>query len=43
MAVVEWAMLAALTLIVSSVFSFAMVSWWYAVFFDAEEEETWLD
>ena len=43
MAVVEWAMLAALTLIVSSVFSFVMVSWWYAVFFDAEEEETWLD
>lgn len=43
MAVVEWAMLAALTLIVSFVFSFVMVAWWYSVFFDPEEEETWLD
>ena len=43
MAVVEWAMLAALTLVVSSVFSFVMVALWYSVFFDAEEEETWLD
>ena len=43
MAVVEWSMLAALTLIVSSVFSFVMVAWWYSVFFDPEEEETWMD
>lgn len=43
MAVVEWVMPAALALIVSSVFSFAMSAWWYSVFFDAEEEETWLD
>lgn len=43
MAVVELAMLAALALIVSTVFSFAVVAWWYSVFFDPEEEETWLD
>ena len=43
MAVIDWVMLSMLALILSSIFSFVMVTWLYSMFFDAEEEETWLD
>ena len=43
MAVIDWLMLSMLALILSSVFSFVMVTWLYSMFFDPEEEEVWLD
>lgn len=43
MVVTDWAMLAALTLIVSFVFSVSVVAWICSMVFDLEEEETWLD
>lgn len=40
---VEYAMLSALSLMVSATFSFVTVAWMYSVFFDEEEDETWLE